>query len=127
MLYASYLGRAGAWAYFTGTPCIALGVTGGGVNADNPDAQRRFLSWERLSEDLRAAAAHTSDVYVFSLEGCVERGMLQRIAEIPWDAPPPRLSPTEVRRARRARSLTQWVLRAEPVFDLLLPAKPRAV
>jgi hypothetical protein len=124
MLYASYLGRVGAWAYFASAPCIALGVTGGGVNVDNPDAQRHLLSWERLAEDLRAATAHTRDVYIFSLEGCVERGMLQRIAEIPWDAPPPRLSAGEERRARRTRSLTQWVLRTEPVFDLLLPSRP---
>jgi hypothetical protein len=123
MLYSSYLGRAGAWGYFASARSIALGVTGGGVNVDNPDAQRRFLSWERLAEDLRAAAAHTGDVYVFSLEGCVERGLLQRIAEIPWDAAPPRLSAAEARRARMARSLTRWVLRAERVFDLLLPSR----
>jgi hypothetical protein len=126
MLYASYLGRAGARAYFQNAPGIALGVTGGGVNVDNPDAQRRFLSWERLSEDLRAAAAHTRDVYVFSLEGCVEQGMLPRIADLRWDEPPPRLPAGEERRAQRTRSLTQWVLRAEPVFDLLLPSRSRA-
>jgi hypothetical protein len=126
MLYASYLGRAGARAYFQNAPGIALGVTGGGVNVDNPDAQRRFLSWERLSEDLRAAAAHTRDVYVFSLEGCVEQGMLPRIADLRWDEPPPRLPAGEERRAQRSRSLTQWVLRAEPVFDLLLPSRSRA-
>jgi hypothetical protein len=124
MLYASYLGRAGAQIYFADSPCIALGVTGWGVNVANPDAQRRFLSWERLAEDLRAAAAQTRDVYVFSLEGCVERGMLSRIADLRWDEPPPRLPPGEERRARRSRSLTRWVLRAEPIFDLLIP--PRA-
>jgi len=125
MLYASYLGRAGAQVYFADAPCIALGVTGGGVNARNPDAQRRFLSWERLSQDLRAAAAHTGEVYVFSLEGCVERGMLARIAEIDWSRPVPTLPPEEERRARRARRLTQWLFRAEPLIDLLVPSRPR--
>jgi hypothetical protein len=123
MLYSSYLGRAAARAYFEDAPCIALGVTGGGVNAGNPDAQSRFLSWERLEEDLRAAAAHTSDVYVFSLEGCVERGMLGPIAEIDWDRHAPTLPPEEERRARRGRRITQWLLRAEPLFDLSLPSK----
>jgi hypothetical protein len=123
MLYSSYLGRAGTRAYFEDAPCIALGVTGGGVNAGNPDAQSRFLSRERLEEDLRAAAAHTSEVYVFSLEGCVERGMLGPIAEIDWDRPAPALSPEEERRARRGRRITQWLFRAEPLFDLLLPSK----
>jgi hypothetical protein len=125
MLYSSYLGRAGARAYFASAPCIALGVTGGGVNVANPDAQRRFLSWERLDEDLRAAAAHTPEVYVFSLEGCVERGMLERIASVRWDEPAPSLPPEEERRARRSRWLTRWVFRAEPLFDLLLPARTR--
>mgnify|MGYP001819303580 CR=1 FL=1 len=53
MLYSSYLGRGGARIYFEDAPCIALGVTGGGVNAGNPDAQRRFLSV--LAENPRIA------------------------------------------------------------------------
>ena len=125
MLYASYLGRGGARVYFQDAPCIALGVTGGGVNARNPDAQRRFLSWERLEEDLRAAAAHTREVYVFSLEGCAERGLLAPIAEIDWEQPVPELSAEERRSARRVRRLTQWLFRAEPLIDLLLPPRRR--
>ncbi len=123
MLYSSYLGRAGARAYFADAPCIALGVTGGGVNASNPDARRRFLSWERLSEDLRDAAAHTREVYVFSLEGCVEHDLLGRIEALDWSAPtapPPR---AEARRARWGRWLTRRVLGAEPLIDRLFPAQ----
>ena len=123
MLYSSYLGRAEAQIYFADAPCIALGVTGGGVNVQNPDAQRRFLSWEGLAQDLRAAAAHVRDVYIFSLEGCVKQGMLQSIADLRWDEPAPRLPPEEERRARRNRRLTQWVFRAEPLFDVLLPSR----
>jgi hypothetical protein len=125
MLYSSYLGRAGAQAYFADAPCIALGVTGGGVNAQNPDAQRRFLSWERLVQDLRAAAVHARNVYIFSLEGCVERGMLEPIADLRWDEPASGLPPGEERRARWGRSLTRWVLRAEPLFDLFVPSRRR--
>lgn len=121
MLYSSYLGRAGARAYFREAPCIALGVTGGGVNADNPEARRRFLTWERLEEDLRAAAAHAGDVYVFSLEGCAEHGMLERIAELDWAQPAPPLPRREERSARRSRWLTRQVLRAEPLLDLVAP------
>src|SRR5262249_55507144 len=58
MLYASYLGRTGARAYFADAACIALGVTGGGVNAGKPEELRRLLSWERLEDDLLAAAAY---------------------------------------------------------------------
>jgi hypothetical protein len=125
MLYSSYMGRAGAEAYFADAPCIALGVTGGGVNAENPEAQPLFLSWERLAQDLRAAAAHTPEVYVFSLEGCVERSMLPSIANLDWEEPAPGLPPQEERVARRNRWLTRWVLRAEPLFDVVLPSRRR--
>jgi hypothetical protein len=125
MLYSSYLGRAGSRVYYADAPCIALGVTGGGVNARNPDARRRFLSWERLEEELRDASAHARDVYVFSLEGCVEQSMLTRIAEIDWSRPVPALPPEEERRARRGRRITQWLFRAEPLIDLLIPSRPR--
>jgi hypothetical protein len=124
MLYSSYMGRAGAEAYFADAPCIALGVTGGGVNANNPEAQRRFLSWDRLQDDLRSAAAHSREVYIFSLEGCVEQGMLQSIAGLRWDESASDLPPEEARAARRNRRLTQWVFRAEPLFDLLVRPRP---
>jgi hypothetical protein len=124
MLYSSYLGRAGARAYFADAPCIALGVTGGGVNADNPDARRRFLTWERLEEDLRAAAEHATDVYVFSLEGCIEQAMLEQIAGLDWDEPAPPVPRGEERSARRGRWLARQVFRAEPLLDLLVPRRP---
>jgi len=123
MLYSTYLGRGGAWVYFEDAPCIAVGVTGGGVNAKNPEAYHRFLSWERLAEDLRAAAAHTREVYIFSLEGCAERGLLTPIAEIDWAEPAPTLPSDEERKARRGRRYTQWLFRAEPLFDLLLRSR----
>jgi hypothetical protein len=122
MLYASYLGRAGARAYFRDAPGIALGVTGGGVQAHDPEARRRFLAWEALEEDLRAAAASSPQLYVFSLEGCVERGWLPRFAEIRWDEPPPPLPRGERLRARWSRFLTRHVLRAEPHLDPLFTA-----
>jgi hypothetical protein len=119
MLYATYLGRAGARAYFPDAPCIALGVTGGGVNANEPAARSRHLSWGELEPELRAAAEHTRDVYVFSLEGCVEKGWLDRLAAIRWEDPAPPLPPGEMRRARRGRTFARWLFRAEPILDRL--------
>jgi len=123
MLYATYLGTAGARAYFRDAPCIALGVTGGGVHQDEPEARRHHLTWEELEPELRAAAAHTGEVYVFSLEGCVENGWLPRIGAVRWGEPAPALPPAEVRRAARSRALTRWVLRSEGLLDRLQPGR----
>ncbi len=123
MLYASYLGRSGSRAYFEDAPCIALGVTGGGVNAGRPEEVARLLSWERLEEDLLAAAAHSREVYVFSLEGCVERRMLERIDAVDWNGVAPQLTAAEARRARRGRRIVRAILRSEPIWDLVLPSR----
>lgn len=123
MLYSSYLGRRGARAYFTDAPCIALGVTGGGVNAGKPEEVARLLSWERLEEDLLAAAACAREVYVFSLEGCVEQNMLQRIAAVDWRRAHDAFSPAERQRGRRQRTLFRAVLRAERLLDLIYPRR----
>jgi hypothetical protein len=123
MLYATYLGRAGARAYFPDAPCIALGVTGGGVNAAEPEARRRHLDWEELEPELRAAAEHTREVYVFSLEGCVEKGWLDRLAAVRWEEPAPTLPVGERWRARLGRAFARGLFRAEPLWDRLFPAR----
>ena len=125
MLYASYLGKTGARVYHPEAPCIALGVTGGGVNAGTPEEIRRLLSWEQLEQELLAAAAHTTEVYVFSLEGCVEQAMLERLAAFDWNRPSTDVPDSAHQRARRWRTVFRTVLRAEPLFDLLYPSRLR--
>jgi hypothetical protein len=46
------------------------------------------LSWPVLERDLLLAARHTDMIYIFSLEGCLERDLLPRIAALDWDADP---------------------------------------
>ncbi len=46
------------------------------------------LSWHALKRDLLLAATYTDTVYVFSLEGCAERGFLPRIVALEWDNEP---------------------------------------
>lgn len=126
MLYASYLGRAGAHVYFPQAQAIALGVTGGGVNAGTAEEERRLLTWERLEEDLLAAVRHSGEVYVFSLEGCVWRDFLPRFAAIDWQ----KANGSDTTRASgsRAWSRRRWLqraLRAEPLADLILPSTRR--
>ncbi|NTV65685.1 MAG: hypothetical protein HGA65_19425 [Oscillochloris sp.] len=44
------------------------------------------LPCDALERDLLLASRHTDLIYVFSLEGCVERGLLSHISQINWDA-----------------------------------------
>ncbi len=126
MLYSSYLGRAVARAYFADAQCIALGVTGGGVNAVSDREHQRLLSWERLEDDIRAAAHFTDEVYIFSLEGCVEQRMLERLAAMEWPADDRHRGAAAWRGARRWRDAFRWFLRAEPLFDRLYPSRSGA-
>ena len=125
MLYASYIGRLGARTYFADAPCIALGVTGGGVNAGTPEEVARLLTWPRLEEDLLAAAAVTTEVYVFSLEGCVEQQWLEKLRGLDWSRAAAALTPTDARRMRWQRRIARWMLRSEPLLDLVFPVRSR--
>ena len=88
MLYTSFArphGHGFLDFYARHFPAVAVGVTGGGVEEGlNPPPP---LTWEELARDLRLARRHTDDIHVFSLEGCVERGFLERLAEFDWGVP----------------------------------------
>lgn len=122
MLYSSYLGRSAAHSYFADGGAIALGVTGGGVNAGLAEETPRLLSWERLEDDLTASAHHSDEVYVFSLEGCVWNEFLPRFASIDWQRGAASEPSAAVSRARRNRRWIRWAMRVEPLADLVLPS-----
>jgi hypothetical protein len=81
-------------------PAVAVGVTGGGVEEglDPPPP----LTWDELARDLRLARRHTDDIHVFSLEGCVEQGFLERLVDFDWGVPVEAAEATE-----RAAALTR--------------------
>jgi hypothetical protein len=85
------LGGALIGSYGTTADSIAVGHTGAssGPDAAQHAAERTpFLSWEALERDVLLAAQDTDIIYISSLEGCVERGMLARIATIDWQREP---------------------------------------
>jgi hypothetical protein len=45
------------------------------------------LTWEELGRDLRLAWYWSDHLYVFSLEGCVKNGYLERLTAFTWDQP----------------------------------------
>ena len=117
MLYSTYFGVAGVRGYMGEAQSIAVGCTGGGIDAGDPSFEERSLDWPGLERDLLAAAAHACPVYVFSLEGCVREGMLERIVEMDWSQPLPPVSASSALGAKLARQGLQRVLAAEPLLD----------
>jgi hypothetical protein len=88
MLYSSYFRPVGIGVlgiYAQTADAAAIGITGGGVDLEGFD-HKQPMSWDEFSRDLRIAnrCCH-GDVHVFSLEGCVERGYLERLAHFDWN------------------------------------------
>lgn len=87
MLYSSYFRPVGVGVlavYARTADAAAVGTTGGGVELEGL-SPRRPMTWEELSRDLRIAnrCCH-GDVHIFSLEGCVEQGHLERLGDLDW-------------------------------------------
>ncbi|NNJ09556.1 hypothetical protein EKD04_004375 [Chloroflexales bacterium ZM16-3] len=74
-------------SYGPSADSIGVGAISGSA-ADSSADDLPPLSGDALERDLLLAARHTDVIYVFSLEGCVERGLLPRIGQINWEAEP---------------------------------------
>lgn len=84
MVYTSLLGPLGpglAESWTREVRSVAVGSTGGGIDP------MPKLSFDELARDLRWAARVARDVRVFSLEGCVEHGYLERLMDLDWTGP----------------------------------------
>lgn len=107
MLYTSFtpaLGPGILWSYGRDAGGIGVGSTGGGVDSYTP------LGWESLGRDLRLARRWTDALYVFSLEGCVQQGFVDRLADLDWAKaePVPTASARKVAWGRRAAQAALW-------------------
>ena len=89
MLYSSFirsLGPAMIWSYGRQAQAIAVGSTGGGPDIPG-QPQVPSLSWEELERDLLVAHRFCHDLYIHSLEGCIEHGFFERLGSIDWNTP----------------------------------------
>ena len=112
MLYSSFLRSLGPgmiWSYGPGSNAIAVGSTGGAPDIPG-HPQVPTLGWDELERDLLLANRFCDDLYIHSLEGCVEHGFFERIGSIDWAqqvTPPPAVS--RARNARRLLTATLWM------------------
>jgi hypothetical protein len=81
------IGGALISSYGPSADSIGVGAVGGS-SFDSSLDDLPPLSGDSLERDLLLAARHTDLIYVFSLEGCVERGLMPHIAQINWDLEP---------------------------------------
>ncbi len=88
MLYSSFFRPYGAAVlcnYACGADSVAVGSTGGGVELNGMN--QIPLSWSEFSRDLRLARLSCDDIHVFSLEGCVQQGFVERLTHLDWNQP----------------------------------------
>ena len=86
MLYSSFFRPHGAVilaSYASEAGGIGLGVTGGGVDT-NGLVDSRPLDWNELQRDLLLASQYSDQLYIFSLEGCIRQGLLEKISQLDW-------------------------------------------
>ncbi len=105
MLYSHLLRPLGMgilWSYAPHAQAIAVGSTGGGM--DGELAHFRPLSWQEFERDVRLSWHWCDNLYIFSLEGCIQQGYLERLKTFEWDKP--MLAPfSAAQKATRIRSI----------------------
>lgn len=120
MLYSSFArpyGHKLLQAYLNETDSVGIGVTGGGVELEGISTIP-FMTWEEFSLDLRLAWQAGKPIHVFSLEGCVEQGFLERLTTFDWSAPVIEQNLTFIKLGRGVLQATAWLLE-RPLVGLL--------
>ncbi len=119
MLYSSFFRPFGVGVlkiYGRTMDSAAIGITGGGVELEGLE-HKQPMTWEEFSRDLRIANSCHGDVHIFSLEGCVEQGFLDRLKSFDWnkESKCPRHWTALIATARFLVLGVLWLL-ANPIF-----------
>ncbi|MGB4595440.1 MAG: hypothetical protein WBI14_06000 [Anaerolineaceae bacterium] len=120
MLYSSFSrpnGHKLLQAYLLETDSVGIGVTGGGVEMEGL-SDKPFMTWEEFSTDLRLAWQAGKPIHVFSLEGCVEQGWLERLNTFEWSKSVENPNTQLVKLGRVALQTTAWLIE-RPLVALL--------
>ncbi len=111
MIYSSFVRPHGAGmlaSYAPQAQSIAIGSTGGGVDLEFGDFEP--LSWDEFAHDLRLSWYWCNDLYIFSLEGCVRQGFIEKLKGFAYDFPIilPEASTLQVEGWRRSLQSVLW-------------------
>jgi hypothetical protein len=122
MLYSSFLRPWGSgliWSYGKEGNPIAVGSTGGGVELPGPFDEP--LTWDELQRDLRLAWHWSDEIFIFSLEGCVQQGYLSKLVTFEWDhiILEPGSRAARVDHWRMSLRFTLWLVKYFFVFVIL--------
>lgn len=120
MLYTSFMGELGTgflWSYGSDALTVGVGITGRGMEQEVGATDAHLLTWEELERDLHYGRYWCNELFIYSLEGCVEQDYLYKIKEVDWEAPvrAPRQSARKVGRIRRVLQAVLWAS-AHPLF-----------
>jgi len=107
MLYSSFMGNADGLITVYGRDVnvrtVALGSTGGGVDTGLPT-----LTYEDLVHDIRLASSFATEIHIFSLEGCVMNGFLERLTKEDL-SPLTAIDPDQVESVRTMQTLLRTI------------------
>ena len=90
MLYSSFerpFGPALLRSYGIEAQAVGIGSTGGGVDLEGV-TDTHPMTWDEFKQDLLSAGRMNKDIFVFSLEGCLQQGYLEKLGRLDWDERP---------------------------------------
>ena len=113
MLYTSffpYYRDSILWSYAQQCQAVGVGSTGGGVEIEGVPPLKT-LRWIDLKRDLLLSAQTVKNVYIFSLEGCVNNNYMDRLVNLDWDTQviPPDRSATGISLIRGFLQGLLWI------------------
>lgn len=122
MLYTSFFPAFDdsiLWSYARQSQAVGVGSTGGGVEIEGVPPLKT-MRWIDLKRDLLLASKAVDNIYIFSLEGCVNNNYMERLLDLDWSTQviPPERSAMGISLIRKVGQGVLWTL-SHPLEVLL--------
>jgi hypothetical protein len=93
---------------------VGIGSTGGGIDPSLPS-----LSYDELVHDMNIASKFAEELHIFSLEGCIEKGYLEKLVSHKYD-PGLQIDPEQVKEVRKLQNTFKFLSNIMSYPTLLL-------